>query len=136
MSDKTIGYLLRTFHAGMPTYAILVLVFGPQLFALITLAGLFIAFIGFFVFNGCILSSIEYKLDNVDITLMDPLVELFRYEVTPENRMNVAKWTAIIYIICAILVYYVRFGRLYLHNSIYEDMNIFKGFYQRGSKKE
>jgi hypothetical protein len=120
----------------MPVFTTLVLLFGTQLFALLTVGVLIIALICFWIFKGCILSSIEYKLDNIDITLMDPLVEILGYEINPENRLTVAKWTSAFYMIFAILLYYIRFGSIYLHNSIYDNLNIFKGFYQRGPTNE
>ena len=131
MSDKTLGYTLRIGHSISPILSTLVIIFGPQIYALMTILGLYVAYIGFWIFSGCILHSIEYKLDNLDITLMDPLIELCRMEITPTTRLSVAQIVAPVYLISISILYYIRFGSIYLHNTIYSDLNIFKGFYQR-----
>jgi hypothetical protein len=134
MSDKTIGFLLRTFHSVMPLMATLIMIFGSQLYALLTVIGLIGAFISFFIFNGCLISLVEHRLDNIDITIIDPLIEICKYEVTQQNRMMVSKWAACIYLTFAVAIYYIRFGSIYLHNSIYSDLNVFRDFYQRGPR--
>ncbi len=131
MSDKTLGYVLRTFHSGLPMLTTGALVMGPQIYALGTLAVLIAAYISFWVFGGCIITSVEYKLDKLDITMMDPAVELLGMEVNAKNRLSVSIWSAGLYMIFAFTIYYIRFGSIYLHNNIYDDLNLFKGFYQR-----
>ena len=132
MSDKTIGYVIRSGHAMLPMYTTAVLFVGTQIYALMILIMLIMAFISFWIFNGCIITSIEYKLDNLDVTLMDPIVEMLGMEVTHQSRMNVARYASFLYMIFYITIYYIRFGSLKLHNNIYDDLNIFKNFYQRG----
>lgn len=134
ISDKNIGFLLRTFHSVMPIMATMILLFGNQLYALLTVIGLLCAFVSFLIFNGCIISSIEYRLDNVDITIMDPVIEIFKQEINQQTRMTVSRWAAILYLTFAISIYYIRFGSIYLHNSIYSEMNMFRDFYQRGPR--
>ena len=130
VSDKTLGYMLRSGHFALPVVTSVALVFGNQLYALSTIIILCISYVFFWFFNGCILHSIEYKLDNLDITLMDPLIEMCQMEIIPTTRLRVAQIVAIIYITVAITLYYIRFGSVYLQNNIYDEMNIFKGFYQ------
>lgn len=132
MSDKTIGYVIRSGHAMLPIYTTAVLFFGNQIYALMILMMLIMAFISFWIFNGCIITSIEYKLDNLDVTLMDPVVEILGMEVTPQSRMNVARYASLLYMIFYITIYFIRFGSLKLHNNIYDDLNMFKNFYQHG----
>jgi hypothetical protein len=131
MSDKTLGYVLRSFHTGLPMLTTGTLLLGPQIYALGTLALLITAYISFWVFGGCIVTSVEYKLDKMDITMMDPVVEMLGMEVNAKNRLSVSIWSAGLYMIFAFTLYYIRFGSIYLHNNIYDDLNIFKGFYQR-----
>jgi hypothetical protein len=135
MSDKTIGYLLRSFHAMLPMYTTAILLFGPQIYGLITIGILFVAFISFWIFGGCLISSMEYKLDNIDVTLMDPLIEIMRMEVNHQTRLTVATHTAWMYMVFSMLIYYIRFGSIRLHNNVYDAVNIFKGFFQWGPEK-
>jgi hypothetical protein len=131
ISDKTLGYIIRSVHATLPFLTTSVLIFGPQIYALMTILMLCVAYILFWLFNGCIIHSIEYRLDNIDITLMDPITEILGLELTNGNRLFIAQLIASTYMISVIILYYVRFGSIYLHNNIYDDLNIFKGFYQR-----
>ena len=135
ISDKSIGYIIRSCHAVMPMVTTFIIIFGSQIYALLTIGLLICAFISFWIFNGCILSSIEYKLDNIDITIMDPLIEILKLDVTPHNRMRISKIASCLYMVTVIILYFVRFGTLRLHNNIYSDLNLFQNFYQRGPKE-
>ena len=136
MSDKTLGYIIRSIHATLPFITTSVMVFGPQIYALMTIIMLCVAYLLFWLFNGCILHSIEYRLDNIDITLMDPITEILGMELTNGNRLFIAQLVASLYLISIIILYWIRFGSIYLNNDLYDDLNIFKGFYQHKKNKQ
>jgi hypothetical protein len=132
LSDKTLGFYLRSYHVHCPIYFILIMLFASQLYNIILLFLLIFLFISFFIFDGCILSSIEYKIDNVDITIIDSVLEINRIEVTPKNRMKISLYIAFIYLFFAFAIYFLRFGySFYITNSIYDELNIFSGFFKK-----
>ena len=130
LSDKTIGCHMRAYHIHLPVYTSLVILFASQLYNMILLVMLFMAFISFFIFNGCILTKIENKLDNINNTMMDPFLEIGKYELTTKNRMYVSTIAGSFYLFLACFIYYIRFGTFYLQNSVYDELNIFQNFCQ------
>lgn len=135
LSDKTIACIMRSFHIGLPFNTTAVLLLGSQTYALLTLLMLVTAFICFGIFGGCMLTSIEYKLDGIDFTIMDLVIELLRMDVCAKTRVTVSWVIAGLYILFAFGIYYLRFGTFKLQNNIYDDMNIFKNFYQHPNPK-
>ena len=129
LSDKTIGFFMRAYHVNLPIYFVLIMLFASQIYNIFLLIFLIFIFLSFFIFEGCILSKVEYKLDNEDITVVDPLLELCRQEVNQQNRMNISIFIAFSYLFSAFFIYYLRFGSFYLKNNIYDDLNVFKGFF-------
>ena len=110
LSDNTIGFYLRALHVHTPIYLIISMCttqhFAWAVFLLLCLA---IAFVFFVLFDGCILSKIEKKLDGQDITIVDPFLEIFGVEKTTQARMRLSYFFAVGYIVFMLGIFYQRF---------------------------
>ena len=110
MSDKTIGFYLRSLHVHTPIYLLISMWYTKSLFnGIVILIGLGIAFVYFVMFDGCVLSKIEQTLDAQDITIVDPFLEIAGVEKTNKNRMRLSLWFAGGYITLMVLLFYFRF---------------------------
>ena len=110
LSDKTIAFFIRSFHMNLPMYYIVVMVYGSKIINICLLGFLICASISFIVFDGCILSRIEHEMDGLDVTLVDPLLEIMYLDTTNENRMNISIAIAFCYMSLAFSIYFIRFG--------------------------
>jgi hypothetical protein len=70
-----------------------------------------IAFTLFVLFDGCVLSKIEQALDNQDITIVDPFLEMFGIEKTKTARIRLSNIFAVGYMILMAGIIYWRFHR-------------------------
>ena len=110
LSDKTIGFFMRAYHVNIPIYFIIFMVYGSKILNICLLVFLIGATISFIAFDGCILSKIESIIDNEDITVVDPLLEIFYMEKTNDNRMFISIIIAFLYLSLAFSIFFVRFG--------------------------
>ena len=112
LSDKTIGFYLRSLHVHTPVYLIIAMVHTDSyLFAGSILICLGIAFTFFVLFDGCVLSKIEQTLDDQDITIVDPFLEMLGIEKTKTARMRISLVFAVGYVILMVGIFYWRFHR-------------------------
>ena len=112
LSDNTIGFFLRSLHVHTPIYLIITMVTTTNyILALTVLICLGIAFVFFVLFDGCVLSKIEQRLDSQDITIVDPYLEIFGVEKTKTNRMRISLLFAVGYMILMGALFYGRFHR-------------------------
>ena len=109
LSDKSIGFFMRSIHVNLPLYCIIIMVYCSKTANVCLLVFLICISISFLAFDGCVLSKIEHKLDGLDVTLVDPLLEMLDFETTNENRMNISIIIAIFYLAFAFSVYFIRF---------------------------
>ena len=110
LSDKTIGFFMRAYHVNIPIYFIIFMVYGSKFLCMSILLFLLCALVSFVVFDVCILSKIESMIDDEDITVVDPLLEIFYFEKTNENRMFISFIIAGLYLTLAFFIFFVRFG--------------------------
>ena len=110
LSDKTIGFFMRAYHVNIPIYFIIFMVYGSKYVCIAILLFLLGALVSFVVFDGCILSKIESMIDDEDITVVDPLLEIFYFDKTNENRMFISFIIAGLYLSLAFFIYFIRFG--------------------------
>jgi hypothetical protein len=112
MSDKTIGFFLRSLHVHTPIYLIIAMATTANYaLAAAILVCLGVAFAFFVAFDGCVLSKIEQRLDSQDITIVDPYLEIFGVEKTKTNRMRISLFFAAGYILLMGLMFRWRFHR-------------------------
>lgn len=116
--DKTtLGFLIRAYHVNLPIYIIIFMLLAPKLITEITLVFLFLSLSTFALFDGCFMSMMEKRLDGIDITIMDPFVQLCKLEKTNKNRMIISFIVGPLYISFCLTIYLLRF-------------HIFKGYEQ------
>ncbi len=112
MSDKTIGFYLRSLHVHTPIYLLISMwTCGSLWNGVFILLCLAIAFFYFVMFDGCVLSKIEQTLDAQDITIVDPFLEIAGVEKTNQHRMTLSFWFAGGYSLFMFLIFYFRFVR-------------------------
>ena len=109
LSEKTIGFFIRAYHVNMPIYFFIIMVCGSFYVNLALIAFLLCALVSFIVFDGCILSRIESELDEDDITVVDPMLEIAGIEKTHKNRIQISYVIAGMYLVMAFLIFWLRF---------------------------
>jgi hypothetical protein len=110
LSEKTIGFFMRAYHVNVPIYFLIAMIYGSYAVNVGLLIFLFAALISFIVFDGCILSRIESTLDDEDITVVDPTLEILGLEVNNKNRVQVSYVIAGLYLGMAILIFWFRWN--------------------------
>lgn len=85
------------------------MLFAPKIITKITLLFLFLSLITFAFFKGCFLSLIEKQLDGIDITIMDPFLEMNKLKKTNKNRMIISFIIGPLYISFCLTIYLLRF---------------------------
>ena len=110
LSEKTIGFFLRAYHVNVPIYFFIIMIYGSFYVNVALIAFLLCALVSFIVFDGCILSRIESELDNDDITVVDPLLELAGIEKTHKSRMQISYLIAGMYLVMTFLIFWFRFN--------------------------
>jgi hypothetical protein len=109
LSEKTIGFFMRAYHVNVPIYFFIIMMYGSFVMNVGLIAFLLCALASFIAFDGCILSRIESELDNEDITVVDPLLELSGIEKTHKNRIQVSYVIAGLYLVMSFLIFWFRF---------------------------
>jgi hypothetical protein len=131
VSDKSLVLLIRSYHITWPFYCLFIMFFASQLYNILLIVILIIVFIMFLLFNGCILSKLEYVLDHNDITIIDPIIELCGKKVTNKNRKQFSIIISLFFLAFTFFIFYVRFGTFHLQQSIYDELNVFSNFIQK-----
>lgn len=109
LSEKTIGFFIRAYHVNVPIYFFIAMIYGSYLMNVALLVFLIGALISFIVFDGCILSRIESTLDDEDITVVDPVLEILGLDVNNKNRLKVSYVIAGLYLGMAFFIFFIRF---------------------------
>ena len=111
LSDKTIGFFMRAYHVNVPIYFFIIMIYGSFYMNVALIAFLLCALASFVAFDGCILSRIESELDQEDITVVDPLLELAGLETTHKTRIQVSYLIAGLYLMMTFLIFWFRFNK-------------------------
>jgi hypothetical protein len=109
LSEKTIGFFIRAYHVNVPIYFFIIMIYGSFYVNVALISFLLCALASFVAFDGCILSRIENELDQDDITVVDPMLELAGIERTNKNRMQISYLIAGLYLVTTFLIFWVRF---------------------------
>jgi hypothetical protein len=127
LSEKTIGFFMRAFHVNVPIYFFIIMIYGSFIMNVALLIFLLCALVSFIAFDGCILSRIENELDNEDITVVDPLLEIVGYEKTHKNRIQLSYVIAGLYLMSAGVLFWYRFYMpdIMSNNIISENIAIY-----------
>ena len=127
LSEKTIGFFMRAFHVNVPIYFFIIMIYGSFIMNVVLLIFLLCALVSFIAFDGCILSRIENELNNEDITVVDPLLEIAGYEKTHKNRIQISYVIAGLYLMSAGVLFWYRFYMpdIMSNNIISENIAIY-----------
>jgi hypothetical protein len=49
-----------------------------------------------FIFKGCLITQLEYKLTKENTTIVDPILRLLKYKNTGQNRLRITMFLAFI----------------------------------------
>lgn len=109
LSEKTVGFFMRAYHVNMPIYFFIIMVYGSFIMNVALIAFLLCALASFIAFDGCILSRIETELDQENITVVDPLLELAGLGKTHKTRIQISYLIAGMYMGLAFLIFWFRF---------------------------
>ena len=69
----------------------------------------FLQFFLYYYFDGCFLSMIEYKLDKIDNTPVDFLLEIFNIEANNKNRKKYISIFAIVNLFLIIFTFFLKY---------------------------
>lgn len=108
-SDDLIVFTIKALHLVHPLNCLVVMFFAPKIISITTFFSVVLVLIMFIYLDGCFLSSLEYKINKLDVTIADPMIMLFKDDITTENRIFYSITTIIIYLIFSLLVLYFRF---------------------------
>jgi hypothetical protein len=110
LSDKTIGFFVRAAHVHTPIYILLYLMYiGDVWGSILVIVALMFGFAYFILFDGCVLSKLEQTLDAEDITIVDPFLEMARFEKSNKNRMRLSLGMGSGFVVFCMLIVYHRF---------------------------
>ena len=109
ISDPTICTVLRILHFIAPLCTGLILIFGTKFWFMVVVLINICIFALFYIFGGCILSSLEHRFTKDDYTVIDPLLLLLRVDLTKENREKYTVLSNISVSLFTGLLYYGRF---------------------------
>jgi len=109
LSKKSVGFIVRTLHATMPIMALIVSVVASKLVCILNMAGMAMVCVLFFLFDGCLLTKMEFELCEDNFTVIDPVLELLQIEVTTANRIFITRVGFLLYVITLPVIYYGRF---------------------------
>lgn len=127
---KTLGLFIRAYHISLPQNTMVMIMLGPQWAAQTTILFLMISMLNLIFLGGCFLSAIEQKLDNIDVTIMDPILSYYNMEKNHKNRMKVSQIVGILFIALSFSIYFYRFGfdfSIHLPPPIKWMLNLFFG---------
>ena len=105
----TIGTYLRALHITAPFYLLIHNLYVPKIILIMNIIFLLIAFVIFYIFNGCFLTIIERKLCKDKFTFIDPFLEYYNYPINKKNQNEMSVKIAIIYLIITFFIYFLRF---------------------------
>nr|QFG74892.1 MAG: hypothetical protein [Megaviridae environmental sample] len=108
--NHVIAFLIKSGHLHYPIYSLIFIICLPLPIAFFYLFLSICSFIGYIFFDGCILTMLEYKLNDKkdDIHIIDFLLYLLHYDITNENRINVTLIVAGYYFILVFFILWVR----------------------------
>jgi hypothetical protein len=86
LSDQTLAMNIRMVHIFIPYLIMYYIFYASKFISTIILIFSIISLIMFYIFDGCLLSKLEYKLDGLNYTIIDMYLELLSIEKTNQNR--------------------------------------------------
>ena len=109
MSSKSIGQYIRALHIAYPLINLIIFINCSKFILFFFLISIIIYHISFYKFNGCIFSKFEILLLNDNFTVVDIFLEIFRMEITKENRYKATYIMWCIFDLIIFFILYIRF---------------------------
>ena len=109
ISDKNLGWLMRTVHMGLPIHFLYMIVLSPIWVATLIVVAQTTMIVCFGIFGGCWLSMLEKKFLGDEVLTIDVFLDLFGLEINRKNRFKVS---LIVGGLASILIYGVYFYRI------------------------
>tara|TARA_B110000046_G_scaffold177578_1_gene204527 strand:+ start:7631 stop:8083 length:453 start_codon:yes stop_codon:yes gene_type:complete len=109
LPDKTIGNIIKLLHGATPWLLVLSAYTLPIYFMPFVLMSFFMASGFFILFDGCCLSSVEFKLCGNDDNIIDPYITLFNQKPTQITRFNFTVGGMILNFSILVMILYWRF---------------------------
>ncbi len=100
--------MIRYFHFLIPIIGGFSVLFVKKKYILFHIFILIITIILFIIFNGCILSLLEYRLCNEDYTVVDPYLNLFIVDVNNKTRKKYTIFGLMCMLLYFIFVYNIK----------------------------
>lgn len=108
-SDDLQVFVMKSLHMHHPINCMLIMWLAPKWAAMFTYWTIICVLIMFIYLYGCFLSSLEYKINKLDVTIADPVIMLFGGDITPANRVSYSITTIVIYLLIATSLLLYRF---------------------------
>ncbi len=108
--NNIIAFIIKSGHFHYPMYSLIFILLLPLPLAFFQLFICICSFIFYIYFDGCILTILEYKLNNKndDIHIIDFLLYALQYDITNENRINVTLILAGYYFVLVFFILWIR----------------------------
>ena len=108
-SDDLMVFFIKAWHMYHPITCLFIMGFGPYWFAMFTFWTIILVLVMFIYLNGCFLSTLEYKINGLDVTIADPIIMLFKDDITYKNRVWYSIATISIYLLFSVGLLMYRF---------------------------
>lgn len=108
-SDDLYVFVIKSLHMYHPITCMLIMSLGSKWLAMQTFYSIIGVFALFLYLNGCFLTSLEYKINELDVTIADPIIMLFGGDINAKNRVVYSVTTIVIYLLVAAFVLFYRF---------------------------
>lgn len=109
LPDKKVGDMIKLAHGAAPWLLVLSASTLPIYFMPFILMVFFMASGFFLLFNGCCLSSVEFKLCGNDDNIIDPYITLFNQKPTQTTRFYFTIGGMILNFSMLLTIFYWRF---------------------------
>ena len=113
LPPNILGLLIKIAHFNTPVSIFALLTVCPQIMAYLLTVIIWWVVLIFFYLNGCFLSVVEYRLDNQDITMMDPVIYLCGDKITKKTRNSYSFYIGLYYVFILMCIVKIRFDPPY-----------------------
>ena len=113
LPPNMLGLFIKIAHFNTPITVLGLMIICPRIVAYLLTTVIWWIVMIFFYFNGCFLSVVEYKLDNQDITMMDPVIYMCGDKVTKQTRNTYSLYIGICYVFTLMCIMKLRFDPQY-----------------------
>ena len=110
IKDTDLAFFIRCLHTLAP-YLILIYVlrnYKTPNICLFFIVFSLVSLLFYYIFDGCIITSIEYKLDNKNYTIIDPYLDVLCIEKTNINRKQYTFLIGVLFFLILLFIYFLN----------------------------